>query len=270
MSQGVLGAGVKIGSHSSLPSLCDCDPLFSTLDIFLSTDYSPPGQFAVGGLYAPPAQVLTLSTTIATVEGFFSMARNGLTGLMGGFGKSGMFGWATPETADDSSKAVGDVSFVGTVQQMADLLTSGRLSQDAVTKIAGDAGGTDELTGNNVRLAQQLIATAPGKQKFMPRIVPPTGLKSFTLPVHSANLCLPTPVHPIICYLNLILELTLCPPEFHSTNLAERTGNDRTPTPILDRKEDGSYKAIVVILASGGMDSFNVLTPHTTCSLYQK
>lgn len=192
VSQGVLGAGVKIGSHSSLPSLCDCGPLFSTLDHFLSTDYSPPGQFAVGGLYAPPAQVLTLSTTIATVEGFFSMARNGLTGLMGGFGKSGMFGWATPETADDSSKAVGDVSFVGTVQEMADLLTSGRLSQGAVTKIETDAG-TGELTGNNVRLAQQLIATTPGKQKFIPRIVPPTGLKSVTLPVHSANLCLPLP-----------------------------------------------------------------------------
>ena len=55
--------------------------------------------------------------------------------------------------------------------------------------------------------------------------------------------------------------------EFHTSNLAERNGNERHPSPIQESTDD-SYKAIVILFASGGLDSFNVLAPHPTCSIF--
>ena len=63
-------------------------------------------------------------------------------------------------------------------------------------------------------------------------------------------------------------QLIATSPEFHTANLAKRTGNDRAPTPVQERTSE-PYKAIVVLLMFGGLDSFNVLTPHTSCRLYR-
>eukprot|EP00571_Detonula_confervacea_P017647 CAMPEP_0172312770 /NCGR_PEP_ID=MMETSP1058-20130122/18549_1 /TAXON_ID=83371 /ORGANISM="Detonula confervacea, Strain CCMP 353" /LENGTH=2999 /DNA_ID=CAMNT_0013026315 /DNA_START=101 /DNA_END=9097 /DNA_ORIENTATION=+ len=187
---------------------------------FFLSDYSPPGPFAVGGIVAPPAQVLTLSTTVSTIEGFFSLARNGLSSQGEGFG-SNVWGSQVLD-AGDYSKSVGYLNYdtagnddAETVQKIADLLTSGRLSPEAVERIK--LALTAIPATNKIPFIQQLIATAP---------------------------------------------------EFHTTNLAERTGYERTPTRTQDRAEE-PYKAIVILLASGGMDTFNVLTPHTTCALYK-
>jgi hypothetical protein len=102
------------------------------------------------------------------------------------------------------------------VQQIADLLTSGRLSSEALAKIV-EKFDLQADAATKIRLAQQVIATAP---------------------------------------------------EFHSTNLAIRTGNDRVPTTPKAPTAD-PYKAIVVLHLSGGMDGFNLLTPHTSCGNYR-
>lgn len=84
---------------------------------FFLPDYLPPGQFAQSSLFAPAAQVLTFSTTIGTVEGLFSMVRNGLSSSGGGFGRSN-WGWGALE-AGDYSESVGylDFSPTGTSDQ---------------------------------------------------------------------------------------------------------------------------------------------------------
>jgi uncharacterized protein (DUF1501 family) len=53
-------------------------------------------------------------------------------------------------------------------------------------------------------------------------------------------------------------------PEFHSTNVARKTGETR---PELEAPPPSTkpYKAVVYLLLDGGMDSFNMLAPHT-CS----
>ena len=128
------------------------------------SDYSPPGPFAQGELFSPPAQVLTMSTTVATIEGFFAFARSGLTGSRGGFGRN-VFGNKVL-SAGDYSKSVGYLDFSGlgddteNVQLIADLLTGGRLSPDAVTEIVNEVGSMSE--DKKVMLAQQLIVTSPG------------------------------------------------------------------------------------------------------------
>ena len=71
---------------------------------FFLPDYSPPGQMAQASLFAPPAQVLTLSTTISSLEGFFSLVRQGLTSSSGGFGSSILGSGSSLSTGDYSSE----------------------------------------------------------------------------------------------------------------------------------------------------------------------
>ena len=56
--------------------------------------------------------------------------------------------------------------------------------------------------------------------------------------------------------------------EYHTTNSIERTTTAREPLPLLERDPTVPYKAIVVVFLHGGVDWFNVLAPHTSCSLY--
>ena len=57
-------------------------------------------------------------------------------------------------------------------------------------------------------------------------------------------------------------QLIALTPEFHSTNIAQKSGATRpepeSPTPSIK-----PYKALVYVLLDGGMDSFNMLVPHT-------
>jgi uncharacterized protein (DUF1501 family) len=57
-------------------------------------------------------------------------------------------------------------------------------------------------------------------------------------------------------------QLIALAPEFHSTNIAQKSGATRpeleSPTPSTK-----PYKAVVYLLLDGGMDSFNMLVPHT-------
>jgi uncharacterized protein (DUF1501 family) len=57
-------------------------------------------------------------------------------------------------------------------------------------------------------------------------------------------------------------QLIVLAPEFHSTNIARKSGATRpeleSPTP-----STRPYKAVVYVLLDGGMDSFNMLVPHT-------
>ena len=121
---------------------------------------------AQAALYAPPAQVLTLSTTISTVEGLFSLVRQGLSPFQGGFGTY-VFGYSSTLTTGDYSRSVGYLNFSPSgsttneqVQEIADLLTSGRLSPEAIAEVAS-AVDAEATLDTKIRLAQQIIATSP-------------------------------------------------------------------------------------------------------------
>jgi uncharacterized protein (DUF1501 family) len=59
-------------------------------------------------------------------------------------------------------------------------------------------------------------------------------------------------------------QLMVFTPEFHSTNIVKATETQRPePNPI--QPSSKPYKAVVYILLEGGMDSFNMLAPHS-CS----
>lgn len=57
-------------------------------------------------------------------------------------------------------------------------------------------------------------------------------------------------------------QLIATTPEFHSTGLVRKTGADRNVPPAPMTSVD-DYKAVVYVLLDGGMDSYNMLVPHS-------
>ena len=64
--------------------------------------------------------------------------------------------------------------------------------------------------------------------------------------------------------LKVVQKLIVSTPEFHSTNVFENIDVDR---PVSPRPQPSTkpYKAIVYLNLDGGLDSFNVLIPHSGC-----
>lgn len=54
-------------------------------------------------------------------------------------------------------------------------------------------------------------------------------------------------------------------PEFHSTNIVRSMGTTR-PVPTPPQSSKKGYKAVVYVLLAGGVDSYNMLVPHTCSS----
>jgi hypothetical protein len=68
----------------------------------------------------------------------------------------------------------------------------------------------------------------------------------------------------------VMMKLLTSTPEFHSSNTLRKTGASRPVTPP-PKMSSTPYKAVVYINLFGGLDSFNVLTPHKnggSCSLF--
>jgi len=54
-------------------------------------------------------------------------------------------------------------------------------------------------------------------------------------------------------------------PEFHTTDIIERTGLNREPIEDPEPSSGEDYKAVVFLMLSGGFDSYNMLVPHSEC-----
>jgi uncharacterized protein (DUF1501 family) len=57
-------------------------------------------------------------------------------------------------------------------------------------------------------------------------------------------------------------QLIVASPEFHATGLVRKSG-ERRPEPSALPASSEPYKAVIYLLLSGGVDSFNMLIPHT-------
>jgi hypothetical protein len=65
--------------------------------------------------------------------------------------------------------------------------------------------------------------------------------------------------------LKMVMKLILMMPEFHATNVFKSIPESRTEPPLLSDPTN-DYKAIVYVNLDGGLDSFNVLVPHSNCA----
>lgn len=65
--------------------------------------------------------------------------------------------------------------------------------------------------------------------------------------------------------LKFVQKLILATPEFHSTNVFDSIELPRPQAP-LPVPSSNDYKAIVYVNLDGGLDSFNLLVPHSNCN----
>eukprot|EP00546_Thalassionema_frauenfeldii_P010113 CAMPEP_0178928808 /NCGR_PEP_ID=MMETSP0786-20121207/20156_1 /TAXON_ID=186022 /ORGANISM="Thalassionema frauenfeldii, Strain CCMP 1798" /LENGTH=1403 /DNA_ID=CAMNT_0020604807 /DNA_START=186 /DNA_END=4393 /DNA_ORIENTATION=+ len=200
------GLGERIGQYAY-----EAPSVFS----FFSPQFSPPGPLGKSLLLSPESQVLSADTAVSMTNGLFALINNGLNNCWGGFGPgrsigcnyaSGYLGYEHDGDTSNSTEVVNG---------LADLLTSGRLSQSSRSMIeqayAHVNNNEDEQAA--LRVAQQLIVSSP---------------------------------------------------EFHTNNIVQSSGIERTPAP--PRESNGEpYKALVYIYLFGGLDSFYMLAPHSSC-----
>ena len=115
-----------------------------------------------------------------------------------------------------------------------------------------------------------------------PFVSQPLPLVSSPLPpalsTRSSTLARPPPSHALsrpltrsqtgstVEALKMAEHLMLAAPEFHATNLPQPTDEPRGVAAEISNQTDGrTYKAIVVVFLAGGLDSFNLIVPHSGC-----
>ena len=185
---------------------------------------------STAGVVSPETQVLNGPVAVSTMNLFLSHLKYGPSNCYSGIGLSGVIaeGWRNTCVIGNNVYNLGNNKYLPSayglneasadevVDDLATLLTSGRLSPDnrgIIKEAFSDTlkSGKDEFEA--MINAQQLIALSP---------------------------------------------------EFHTTNLVQKTGEDRSSPPTLNAT-GYPYKAVIYVMLSGGMDSWNVLAPES-CS----
>jgi len=174
---------LKRPDYQSIVRLFDMDQkigmapyAFPTVFSFYLPEYAPDNRPGDASLVSPESQIMEMPKTIGLINGMFSLIKYGLSNCHGGFGSNqktcaeGNFVGATAYLSfsrpfDSNNEATADDYAQRTVNELATLLTSGRLSaanrgvikDSFLMKMSDPNGGTDAA----MRLAQQLIMTTP-------------------------------------------------------------------------------------------------------------
>ena len=192
---------------------------------FFLSDHMPQGPLALGAQFGPEKQVMTGPRTIEFLNGLISLIKYGLTSCLEGFGR---FQWWDENAYDCWKYTLGgnNVGVLGRLTYTPAASSSTRAYIDELSTLL-TAG---RLSTSSRNLINSVAAAETNK----------------TLALMKAQ------------------QLMVLAPEFHGTNVVRNTGALR-PTPQSPPPSTRPYKAVVYVLLDGGMDSFNMLAPHT-CS----
>jgi uncharacterized protein (DUF1501 family) len=204
---------------------------------FFRNDYMPPGGLSRADLTSPEAGALNMYTSIMMTSGLFSMIRNGLTDLGDGFGRNNFGGasifktpWNTERMiAGDYDKSVGYLAYAPSSSH-----STATTPADKVDELAR------LLTGGRLSARSRTVLVT----------------------VYNDALVAYDGSHDNAW--REIVALVTTTPDFHAMNLAKMTNQPRLVAPKKEPKDD-SYKAIVLLFLFGGLDSYNLLVPHSTC-----
>lgn len=197
--------------------------------------HSPPGAFSRANLLAPEAMTMSLKTTVLTQNGMYGLIRNGLSNCDFGFGPLLYdYGLACREVSTYQPWKPGYLK--NSVASLSYDPTQHGLSVASGIVIVSELA--DLLTGG--RLSDEN--------------------KQFIVTVYNTWYQSNGPEDAF----RIALQLIVTSPEFHTTSLVNPTATKREPEPQPEPNEE-PYKAIVYIHLFGGMDSFYMLSPHTSC-----
>eukprot|EP00550_Attheya_septentrionalis_P002628 CAMPEP_0198287972 /NCGR_PEP_ID=MMETSP1449-20131203/6625_1 /TAXON_ID=420275 /ORGANISM="Attheya septentrionalis, Strain CCMP2084" /LENGTH=988 /DNA_ID=CAMNT_0043986049 /DNA_START=140 /DNA_END=3106 /DNA_ORIENTATION=- len=200
---------------------------------FFSSDYTPAGKFSAASLVSPEAEILSLKTTIGMSNGLLSLIRHGMNACESGIGLH------FPNCHAISGLGSGGIPSGNYNNSV------GYLDYSPAPTLSNAEDVIDEMstliTSGRLSEANKLIITE---------------LYNSTYHAEGADMAL-----------RVAQQLISVSPEFQSTNLINKTGAKRESTPPTE-PSDEPYKAVVYIYLFGGLDSFYMLSPHTTCPLY--
>ena len=135
---------------------------------FFRREFSPNGPVRKASLVAPEGQRYTTTKTIGLINGFLSLFKFGLSDCNAGFGSN--MRHFTYYCNDEGTyvNSYGKVMFNpengnnarDVVDEMATLLTAGRLNEDSRNIIANEIGN-DSVNDAELRIAQQLMIVTP-------------------------------------------------------------------------------------------------------------
>ena len=198
---------------------------YETVFSFFLPEYKPDGTTKVGQatLVAPEAVALDAPKTVFLLNGLFSLVKYGLNRCYDGLNRNS--GSCTEN--DDFSNSYGHLT-----HEMAWIHPESAIDH-AVAVV-------DELS---------LILTAGRLSQTNFDIIKDAYVEKLTHDGHSA-------AH------RLATQLLLTTPEFHTTQTTIPSGVARSE-PADPVPSGHPYKAVVIVMHSGGADSFNMLVPHT-------
>lgn len=206
---------------------------------FYQSDYQPAGKISLSSLVSPEGQLINAPTVLSWLNGILSLVEYGLT--------SCYFGFFTPSRSD---QICWKERLEKEGHKNSNKWNSGHLSWEPEDLNDVDSV-LDELdlllTGGRLQEASKRIISA----EFVKQNADTTADDSVGKALRTAiNLMSATPEFQI--------EGTL-----HSTTTTKRA----TSLPEEAAPDDPSdYKAIVYIFMTGGVDSFNILMPHSECN----
>ena len=189
-----------------------------TVFSFMLPHYSPFGPLADASLVAPEAQLMAMSSVVASMNAIFSLVNFGLTSCDYGLGDRPTQG-CSRLSEGEYSRSQGRLRYKPAaataeeiVDELATLLTSGRLGREN-RDIIIDMYRRELDKEAALRMAQQLIVTTP---EYTGTSAVPKSIKKERKSANVATTCRP-------------------------------------------------YKAVVVIMLEGAVDSQNMLIPHSGC-----
>ena len=195
---------------------------------FFKPEYTPPGPISEHGLVSPESQLMTGPKVLSLVSGVISHARLG-------FFACG-FGFTTVYENVNCHKIIHDRRY---------------RENKRVAHYTWQPSKGSEATSEEVVNELGLLLTASRLE---------TDTKTMITAEYEESLRKEDQETAIAVAQQLILGT----PEFHVSNLVNRKVGVRRPVPA---KKVGrqKFKAIVYLYISGGMDSFNLLVPHSNC-----
>jgi len=212
---------------------------------FYKPEYQPEGLVQEAGLFAPEAEIATAPSMIGFLNGMTSLIRYGLVSCHYGFGN--------PRTADA-------YNWRNCRETPYDLLCASTTCQTYQSKLETVHDGklsfaltSGEDTGEKVAETLDLLLMAGRASARTKRVVAKAYDEAKAVSTPEAAL-------------QEAQRLVVTTSEFHST---ARSHLEDTPRPAsADIPSQGRrFKAIVVIYLNGGLDSFNLVVPHSNCTI---
>ena len=205
---------------------------------FYQSDYQPAGKISLSSLVSPEGQLINAPTVLSWLNGVLSLVEYGLTNCYYGFfnpSRNDQICWRERKEKDGNENS--------------DLWNGGRLSwapeEDGVESVIDELDLL--LTGGRLQEASRRVIS----EEFAKQDADTTADDSVGKALRTAiNLMAATPEFQV--------EGTI-----HSTTTTKRASlSSEEVTP----DDPSDYKAIIYLFMAGGVDSYNILMPHSECN----